>query len=153
MLQRYPEKANDYIEYTYSRADVAEKEASKWVIDARDCQWVNYEQLIISQKRIFCILLNMAFWKRAQTPTESCKMVMNALRWKQFVHAELLYFHKTRRYIEMLVEKGPKYTFCINNHLKRTGKRVRRAKKLIKGKKRNTTNFKQVPKTKKKRTL
>ncbi|GFV82877.1 DNA polymerase [Trichonephila clavipes] len=96
VLQKYPEKANDFIEYTYSRADVAQREASKWVMDAQECQWVNYEQLFISQKKMFCMLLNMAFWKLPEVPLNMCDMVLNTQRWKQFVQAELLFWHKTR---------------------------------------------------------
>lgn len=135
MLERHPEKQNDFIEYTYSRADVSAQDASKWVMDAQECKWVNCEQLFISQKKMFCLLLNKAFWKRPQVPIDMVDMVMNALRWKQFVHAELLYLHKTReqgspRKIIMLVEKGLKYTFCVNVHAKRSaGRVVRRAKK------------------------
>lgn len=132
MLQKYPEKANDYIEYTHSRADVAVKEATQWIVDAQDCQWVNYEKLILSQKKMFCLLLNMAFWKRPKIPIELCDMVMNAIRWKQFMHAELLHWHKTGRHIEMLVETGTKYTFSINNHTQRTTRRLVR-RKLVDG--------------------
>ncbi|GBN19808.1 hypothetical protein AVEN_267430-1 [Araneus ventricosus] len=135
MLEKHPEKQNDFIEYTYSRADVSAREASKWVMDARECKWVNCEQLFMSQKKIFCLLLNKAFWKRPQAPMDLVDMVMNALRWKQFMHAELLYWHKTRergnaRKIIMLVEKGLKYTFCVNVHIKKVGRQiVRRARK------------------------
>ncbi|GFX65851.1 DNA polymerase, partial [Trichonephila clavipes] len=131
VLQKYPEKANDFIEYTYSRADVAQREASKWVMDAQECQWVNYEQLFISQKKMFCMLLNMAFWKLPKVPLDMCDMVLNTQRWKQFVQAELLFWHKTRaqgepRKLLMLVEKGIKYTFSMNNHVKRNrGRNVR----------------------------
>ncbi|KAG8172611.1 hypothetical protein JTE90_007704 [Oedothorax gibbosus] len=129
MLQKYPEKANDYIEYTHSRADVAEREANQWIVDAQDCQWVNYEKLIVSQKKMFCLLLNIAFWKRAKVPMDLCDMVLNAIRWKQFMHAELLHRNKTGRCIEMLVESGTRYTFKINNHSQRTpGRRCVRRK-------------------------
>ncbi|GFT38401.1 uncharacterized protein TNCV_3064491 [Trichonephila clavipes] len=74
---KYPGKANDFIEYTYSRVDVAQREASKWVMDAQECQWVNYEQLFISQKKMFCMLLNMAFWKLPEVPLDMCDMVLN----------------------------------------------------------------------------
>lgn len=135
ILEKHPEKQNNYIEYTYSRADVTVREASKWVMDAQECKWVNCEQLFISQKKMFCVLLNKAFWKQPQAPIVMVDMVMNALRWKQFVHAELLYWHKTRqegnpRKIILLVEKGLKYTFCVNVHVRKTGRlNVRRAKK------------------------
>lgn len=117
MLEKYPEKANDYIEYTYSRADVAEKEASKWVMDASECQQVNYEQLFISQKKTFCHLLNLAFWKRPDIPIKQCDMVLNNLRWKQFMHVELMHYKATKRRIMILVEPKTRYTFRINDHL------------------------------------
>ncbi|GFT83385.1 DNA polymerase [Nephila pilipes] len=131
MLKKYPEKANDFIEYTYSRADVAAQEASKWVMDAQECQWVNYEQLFMSQKKMFCMLLNMAFWKLPEVPLGMCDMVMNTQRWKEFVQAELLFWHKTRkqgkaRKVLLLVEKGIKYTFCMNNHIKSVRGRMAR---------------------------
>ncbi|GBN19742.1 hypothetical protein AVEN_261814-1 [Araneus ventricosus] len=137
MLEKHPEKENDYIEYTYSRADVSQREVSKWVMDAQECKWVNCEQLFISQKKMFYALLNKAFWKRHQVPIEMADMVMNALRWKLFVHAELLYWHRMRRErgtprkIVLLVEKGLKYTFCVNVHVQKSSARqiVRRAKK------------------------
>lgn len=144
MLERYPEKANDYIEYTYSRADVAEREASKWVMDAQECQWVNYEQLLVSQKKMFCLLLNMAFWKRTKPPMEMCNMVMNTVRWKQFMHAELMYWFETHRKIELLVETGTRYTFSLNNHTRRMTNAVR---------KRPTKNAKQKPEKKRKKKL
>ncbi|GFY48567.1 DNA polymerase [Trichonephila inaurata madagascariensis] len=78
------------------RADVAQREASKWVMDAQECQWVNYEQLFISQKKMFCMLLNMAFWKLPEVPLDMCDIVLNEQRWKQFVQAELLFWHKSR---------------------------------------------------------
>lgn len=126
MLQRYPEKANDYIDYTYSRADMSVREASKWVLDAEECEWVNYEQLIMSQKKMFCLLLNMAFWKHVPVPHVACQHVLNTLRWKQFMHAELLYGrdHAHRR-VELLVEKGVKYTFYVNDWAKRSTRLTR----------------------------
>ncbi|GFW97227.1 XRN_N domain-containing protein [Trichonephila clavipes] len=59
VLQKYPEKANDFSEYTYSRADVAQREASKWVMDAQECQWINYEQLFISYEHFDSILYDV----------------------------------------------------------------------------------------------
>lgn len=128
MLERYPEKANDYIEYTYSRADVSEKHCRSFIMDARECKWVDYAQMFINTKKTFCILLNMAFWKRSKTPIEECDMVMNTLKWKQLMHAELLYWHARKQNIVMLVEKGIKYTFSVNNHV--VDKKVRITRKL-----------------------
>lgn len=116
MLQKYPEKAGDYIEYTFSRADVAAKEETKWIMDVDDVQYVNFDQLIMSQKKIFMDLLNVCYWKLLN-PYIPCQKVLNTLRWKCFVHAELLQFFKTRQRIVMFVERGTKYTFEINDHL------------------------------------
>lgn len=124
MLEKYPEKANDYIDYTYTRADVSQREASKWVVKANECRWVNYEQIFMSQKKIFCILLNMAFWKRATVPMSECDSVINAFRWKQFMHAELLFWHRNKRRIVLMVETGTRYTFVINDHFKKSTERV-----------------------------
>ncbi|KAF8796712.1 DNA polymerase delta catalytic subunit like protein [Argiope bruennichi] len=44
MLQKYPEKAGEYIEYTFSRADVAAKEVLKWIMDVDDVKYLNFEQ-------------------------------------------------------------------------------------------------------------
>ncbi|GFS81002.1 uncharacterized protein NPIL_467691 [Nephila pilipes] len=100
-------------------------------MDAQECQWVNYEQLFMSQKKMFCMLLNMAFWKLPEVPLGMCDMVMNTQRWKEFVQAELLFWHKTRKQgkakkVLLLVEKGIKYTFCMNNHIKRVRGRIAR---------------------------
>lgn len=126
-LKKYPDKNQEHVEFTYSRADVAASEASNWVMDVQDCQWVNYEQLFISQKRIFCLLLNMTYW-HLPDPVELADSVLNNLHWKRFVHAELLHYHATGRRIVMLVEPSLRYTFSINDHLKRVRKAGRRKK-------------------------
>lgn len=117
MLDRYPDKANDYIEYTYCQADVAVSEVSKWVMDPQDCECVNFEKLFVNQKKIFCTLLNLAYWNQ-KSPTTWCNYVLNSMRWKRFVHAELLYKRETKRNLTIWVERGVEYTFKVNNHLK-----------------------------------
>ena len=115
-LKKYPDRANEHVEYTYSQADVAVKEASDWVMDAEDCQIPNVEQLFISQKKIFCTLMNMAFW-HLDNPMVPANQVLNAIHWKRFVHAELLHKKATNRNLILLVEPGVRYTFSINDHL------------------------------------
>ncbi|GFY61829.1 DNA polymerase [Trichonephila inaurata madagascariensis] len=39
MLQKYPEKSGEYIEYTYSRADIAAKETLKWIMYVDDVKY------------------------------------------------------------------------------------------------------------------
>lgn len=80
-----------------------------------------------SNPSIFDLLLNM-FWYLAN-PVQLVDCVLNNLRWKRFVHAELLHYHATGRHIAMLVEPGVKYTFSINDHLARQ-KKVGRRKKV-----------------------
>ena len=126
-LKKYPDKIQEHVEFTYSRADVAANEASNWIMDVEDCQWVNYEQLFITQKRIFCLLLNMTFWHLSD-PVVCADMVLNTMHWKKFVHAELLHYHATKRRLILLVEPGVKYTFTINDHLPKLIKRGRKRK-------------------------
>lgn len=114
-LKKYPDRSNEHVEFTYSRADVAASEASNWVMDAEDCQISNYEQLFMSQKKIFITLLNMAYWHLPE-PTVLVDQVLNAMHWKRFVHAELLHFFATRRKLALLLEPNVRYTFSINNH-------------------------------------
>ncbi|GFY66920.1 DNA polymerase [Trichonephila inaurata madagascariensis] len=116
MLQKYPEKSGEYIEYTYSRADIAAKETLKWIMDVDEVKYVNFEQLFMSQKKIFITLLNISFWNM-QNPFEPCQKVLNTLKWKSFLHAELLHWFNTREKILILVERGIKYSFEINDHL------------------------------------
>lgn len=127
-LKKYPDKNQEHIEFTYSRADVSVKEASNWVMDVEDCHWVDFEKLFISQKRIFCLLLNMTYWK-SKDSFILADCVLNNLRWKRFVHAELLHYHATNKRIALLVEPAIKYTFTINDHFA-TKKRVGRSKKI-----------------------
>lgn len=129
-LKKYPDKNQEHVEFTYSRADVAVKEASNWVMDVEDCQCVDFEKLFINQKRIFYLLLNMTYWD-LKDPVKLADCVLNNLRWKRFVHAELLHYHATGRRIVMLMEPGIKYTFTINDHLAK-GKKVGRSKKNCK---------------------
>ncbi|GBO36745.1 hypothetical protein AVEN_166606-1 [Araneus ventricosus] len=118
ILTKYPDKANDYVDYTYSRSDGAASEATKCVLDVEECEWVNYEQLFMSQKKIYCILLNTAFWKLPD-PIKWFDLILNALHWKSFVHAELKYYYKTRKRFVLLVAQKVRYTFKINDHFKR----------------------------------
>ncbi|GFX29272.1 DNA polymerase [Trichonephila clavipes] len=54
MLQKYPEKSGEYIEYTYSRADIAAKETLKWIMDADEIQeiWNAFRSKL---KLTFCL--------------------------------------------------------------------------------------------------
>lgn len=115
-LTKYPDRTDEHVEFTYSRTDGAASEASNGVMDVADCQQVNVEQLFMSQKKIFCLLLNVAFWHVAD-PVGQADRVLNTLTWKRFVHAELLHRCATRRALVLLVEPGVKYTFSINDHL------------------------------------
>lgn len=111
LLQRYPEKAGQYIDYTYSQADISLKESTKWIMEVEDVEHVNFEKLFISQKKIFITLLNIAF----SIPEAECNKVLNAMKWKSFLNAEFKSFCKTGKNIMILVEKGVKYTFQIND--------------------------------------
>lgn len=119
-LKKYPDRTDEHVEFTYSRADVSQAEASNWVMDVEDCQWVDYEKLFISQKKIFCTLLNLTFWKM-DDPTYMSNMVLNSIHWKRFVHAEHLHRQATGRGVVLLVEKV-KYTFTMNDHLSTTNR-------------------------------
>ena len=127
-LKKYPDRSNEHVEFTYSQADVATSEASNWVMDAEDCQISNYEQLFMSQKKIFVLLLNMAYWNLPE-PIVPVNQVLNAIHWKRFVHAELLHYFATRRKLALLIEPGVSYTFSINDHLPLTERRRGRNRK------------------------
>lgn len=140
MLKKYPEKEGGYIDYAFSRADVAEKRAGDWIMAVEDCQYVNFEKLFVYQKKVFYTVLNVAFWKM-KDPKKACDAVLNAIHWRYFVHAEILYYFATGKKFAMLVEKGVDYTFRINDHCfeKRSAKRKKtspdegeRSKKNIK---------------------
>lgn len=121
LLKKYPEKGGSYVDYTYSRADVAAKNATSWIMDVDECQYVNFEQLFISQQKTFLLLLNIAYWNLPDYQRYGA-MVLNTMRWKGFVQAELLHYWTTRgqkKKVMMLVEKGVKYTFEINDHLRK----------------------------------
>lgn len=125
-LAKYPDRTDEYVEYVYSRADVAEKELSNWIMDVEDCQWVNVPQLFKSQKKTLCTLLNMAYWSLPD-PKRPTDMVLNTLHWKHLVHAELLHYHATdKRRLLLLVEPGVRYTFEINDHVTEEMKRGRK---------------------------
>lgn len=126
-LQKYPDRTDEHVEFTYSRADVASTEAAQWVVDVEDCVSVDYEKLFISQKKIFCTLINLAFWHYPD-PTAPADQVLNALHWKRFVHAELLHWHATGRRLLLLVEPSVKYTFCVNDHITQARRPGRRKK-------------------------
>ena len=115
ILKKYPQKEGDYIDYAFSRADVAEEAAGDWVMDVEDCQYVNFEKLFVSQKKIFITILNIGFW-RLNNPIKPCNAVLNTIRWKYFVNAELLYYMTTKKKIIMLIERGVRYTFRANEH-------------------------------------
>ncbi|GFU26304.1 DNA polymerase [Nephila pilipes] len=114
ILIEHPELAGQYIDFTYSQADVSVKEHTKWIMDVEDCTSVNFEKLFTSQKKILVTLLNIAFLE-LDNPTYVCDMILNKMRWKSFVNAEFKCFMKTRKNIMILVEKGVKYTYKMNN--------------------------------------
>ena len=115
LLQRYPENAGEYIDYTYSQADISLKESTKWIMKVEDCNHVNFEKLFISQKKIFITLLNITYFKMAK-PEMECNKVLNTMKWKNFLNAELKCFFKTGKNLMILVERGSKYTFKINDY-------------------------------------
>ena len=127
ILKKYPEREGDYIDYAFSRADVAEEAASDWVMDVVDCQYVNFEKLFVNQKKIFITILNVGFWN-LDDPVKPCDAVLNTIRWKYFVNAELLHRLKTGKKIAMLVERGVRYTFHMNEHCFKNKKRIKRNK-------------------------
>lgn len=130
-LRKYPNKPGDeHVELTYGRADVAATEAGNWVMDVEDCRWVDFEKLFVGQKKIFCMLLNRAFWKM-NDPTYMPDMVLNGLRWKGFVHAEHLHRQVTGRGVLLLVETSVKYTFQMNDHLSSKNKFLSQHKKYV----------------------
>ncbi|GBO13716.1 hypothetical protein AVEN_79263-1, partial [Araneus ventricosus] len=85
MLQKYPEKAGEFIEYTYSRADVAAKEASKWIMDIEDVEYLDFQQLFRTQEKNFIDLLNIKFWKLSN-PYEPCLEPLNDKTVLNFYH-------------------------------------------------------------------
>lgn len=126
-LAKYPDRTDEYVEFVYSRADVAAEELSNWIMDVEECRWVNVQQLFMSQKKTLCTLLNMTYWFLPD-PKRPTDMVLNTLHWKHFVHAELLHWHATGRHLLLLVEPSIKYTFEINDHVKKERKRGRKRK-------------------------
>lgn len=126
MLKKYPEKEGGYIDYAFSRADVAEKKEGDWLVSVEDCQYVNFEKLFVNQKKVFYTLLNITFWKM-ENPKKACDAVLNTIHWRYFVHAEILYYFATGKKFAMLVEKGVTYTFRINDHcFKKIEKKVKK---------------------------
>lgn len=114
ILRRHPEKAGQYIDFTYSQADISFDESKKWVMEVEECDYVNFEKLFVSQKKIFVMLLNEAFFG-SRDPRYMCNMVLNTMKWKHFLNAEFKSFKKTGENIMILVERGIKYTFQIND--------------------------------------
>lgn len=124
LLKKYPEKAGEYIDFTYSRADVSIGMTSSWIMEVSDCRYVDFEKLFVSQKKIFCLMLDIGFWRNKYYLFYS-NMVFNTIKWKRFVLSELLYYSKNRtnRCLELIVEKNVRYTFRINEHVRcRRGK-------------------------------
>lgn len=128
ILEKHPEKANDYIEYTYSIADVFSINGKNWVMDAHECYKVNTEKLFISQKKTFISLLNAAFLKEEN---ESIVMAVDAfiktgIRWKQITNADILHKKQTNRRLVILVRRNKQYTLKINDHLLKRKKNAKR---------------------------
>lgn len=113
-LKMYPDMAGQPIDYTYSQTDTSVVNASRWIMSVDDCEYVNFEKLFINQKKIFLTLLQIVFIKHI--PDQEYRMILNTMKWKQFLNAELLHFNKTGQNIMILVEKSIKYTFEINDH-------------------------------------
>lgn len=114
LLKRYPEKAGQFIDYTYSEVDISTAEATKWVMEVEECEYVNFEKLFISQKKLFIRLLNVAFFKFKLSEIE-CNRVLNTMKWKRFLNAELKNMKEKKKNIIILVEKGVDYTFSMND--------------------------------------
>lgn len=121
-LEKYPDTTDEYVEYTYGRADVTSGESLKFITDAKDCKYVNVEQLFINQKKIYCTLLNITFW-HLPDPIEPANMVLNTIRWGIFNRIELLHYLATGRKLLLLVIPGQKYPFSINDHVRKKGKK------------------------------
>lgn len=116
ILRRCPEKAGQYIDFTYSQADISYGESIKWVMEVEECDYLNFEKLFVSQKKIFITLLNEAFFGLPNEPMYMCNMVLNTMKWKNFLNSEFKSFKETGKNIMILVERGVKYTFEINEY-------------------------------------
>lgn len=101
--------------YTYCRADVSKLASEKMIITHEtDCKEVNFEKLF--QKNLLIRLLNVAFFN-LHCPTTPCNKVLNTMKWKGFVNADLTCLRKFKKPILILVLKSVKYTFEINECL------------------------------------
>lgn len=114
ILRKHPSKAGGYIEYTYCQTDIDIKESNKWIRETDECSEVNFEKLFMSQKKIFVDLLNIAFF-HSDCPMKLCNRVLNTMRWKNFVNAEILTLNKFKKPLLILILKSVKYTFELNN--------------------------------------
>lgn len=130
ILKKNPDLQGGYIEYAYSRADVFEDSSRSWIMNVKDCQYVNLKQLFSKYLNLFITLLNIGYWNSREAAYIS-DMVLNTMHWKCFLLAELKHYFKTKgQKIMILVEKGKKYTFKINDCVSNNGKES-------KGRKRN----------------
>lgn len=113
ILKKNPLKAGEFIDFTYSQTDILLSESNKWIMEVDECQEVNFEKLFINKKKIFINLLNIAFFK-FKNPEKHLNKVLNTMRWKSILLADLMAFHGGRP-ILLLVLKSGKYTFDLNN--------------------------------------
>lgn len=114
ILKKNPSKAGEFIEYTYSAVDIAYSESNKWIMEVEECTEVNFEKLFMSQKKILIDLLNIVFFK-SDKAIQLCNQVLNTMKWKSFVNAEITSLRKHKKPIKILVLKSVKYTFELNN--------------------------------------
>lgn len=131
-LRKYANRCSgdEHVEFTYSRADVAAAEAGNWVVDVEDCGRVDFEKLFVGQRKLFCTLLNLAFWKM-DDPACMFDMVSNGLHWKRFVQAELAHRRARGRGVLLLVETSVKYTFKMNDHLSTRNRMSSQTKRYV----------------------
>lgn len=113
IIKNNPSKAGEYIEYTYSATDIAYSESNKWIMEVENCKEVNFEKLFMSQKKILTDVLNIVFFK-SEKALHLCNQVLNTMKWKSFVNAEITSLRKYKKPITILVLKSVKYTFELN---------------------------------------
>lgn len=114
IIKKNPSKAGGYIDYTYSATDISCSESNKWIMDVEDCKEVNFEKLFMSQKKILIDLLDIVFFKSKKS-VQLCNQILNTMKWKSFVNAEITSLRDYKKPIKILILKSVKYTFELNN--------------------------------------
>lgn len=114
IIKKNPSKAGEYIDYTYSATDIAYSQSTKWIMEVEECKEVNFEKLFMSQKKILIDLLNITFFK-SDNSVQLCNQVLNTMKWKSFVNAEVVSLREYKKPIKILVLKSVKYTFHLND--------------------------------------